>query len=210
MRLEGKEMFNKYETYSDEQIVKWAKQGDEEAEEFLIRKYKDLVKGKANLYYIVGADKEDLMQEGMIGVFKAIKSFDSEKEASFYTFANLCVNRQIITAIKRAGRLKHLPLNNSISLNDNNEDDGFDISKREFLFSGSESDPEATLLLKELLQILEGKGEKILSNLEMKVMAEYLYGNSYLEIGNAIGISGKSVDNAVQRIRRKLAKYLNE
>lgn len=202
-------MLSKYEHKTDEELVALAKAGDAGSEEFLIRKYKDMVKGKANLYYIVGADREDLMQEGMIGIFKAIKSFENNKQASFCTFANLCINRQIITAIRAAGRLKHLPLNTSISLS--NPADGEDADKTigEMLPSDSESDPEAMLLLKEMLQVIEGKEHKILSDLEVNVMAEYMYGKSYLEIGNAIGKTPKAVDNAVQRIRKKLTTYLN-
>lgn len=202
-------MLSKYAQKTDEELVQLAKAGDEGSEEFLIRKYKDVVKGKANLYYIVGADREDLMQEGMIGIFKAIKSFENNKQASFYTFANLCINRQIITAIKAAGRLKHLPLNSSISLSNPMEGDDNDQTIGELLSSDSESDPEAMLLLKETLQVIEGKNQKILSNLEVQVMAEYMYGKSYLEIGEVIGKSPKAVDNAVQRIRKKLTAYLN-
>lgn len=202
-------MLSKYTKKLDEELVALAKTGDEGAEEFLIRKYKDVVKGKANLYYIVGADREDLMQEGMIGIFKAIKSFENDKQASFYTFANLCINRQIITAIKAAGRLKHLPLNTSISLSNPAEGGDTDQTIGELLPSDSGSDPEANLLLKETLRIIEGKDHKILSDLEVIVMAEYMYGKSYFEIGEAIGKSPKAVDNAVQRIRKKLTTYLN-
>lgn len=201
-------MLSKYRDKSDEELVSLAKAGDEIAEEFLIRKYKDVVKGKANLYYIVGADREDLMQEGMIGIFKAIKSFENDKQASFYTFANLCINRQIITAIKRAGRLKHLPLNTSISLSNPVDGEDSDNTIGELIPSDSGSDPEATLLLKETLQVIEGKDQKILSDLEVKVMAEYMHGKSYLEIGKVIGKTPKAVDNAVQRIRKKLTAYL--
>lgn len=201
-------MLSKYAGKSDEELVSLAKNGDEESEEFLIRKYKDVVKGKANLYYIVGADREDLMQEGMIGIFKAIKSFENDRQASFYTFANLCINRQIITAIKTAGRLKHLPLNTSISLNNPIEGGFTDKTVGELIQSDSESDPEAMLLLKETLQVIEGKSQKILSNLEVRVMDEYMHGKSYLEISEIIGKTPKAVDNAVQRIRKKLAIYL--
>ena len=201
-------MLSKYAGKSDEELVSLAKNGDEDSEEFLIRKYKDVVKGKANLYYIVGADREDLMQEGMIGIFKAIKSFEKNKPASFCTFANLCINRQIITAIKTAGRLKHLPLNTSISLSNPIEGDYTDKTVGELIQSDSGSDPEAMLLLKETLQVIEGKNQKILSNLEVRVMDEYMHGKSYLEIAEIIGKTPKAVDNAVQRIRKKLAIYL--
>lgn len=201
-------MLNRFESISDEELASLANRGDEEAGEFLIRKYKDLVKSKANLYYIVGADREDLMQEGMIGIFKAIKGYEKDKPASFYTFANLCINRQIITAIKTAGRLKHLPLNNSISLSYPTEGEETDQTFGELLASDSGSDPEALLILKETLQVIEGKGNRILSDLETKVMAEYMHGKSYLEIGEIVGKTPKSVDNAVQRIRKKITEYL--
>jgi len=201
-------MLSKYAGKSDEELVSLAKNGDQDSEEFLIRKYKDAVKGKANLYYIVGADREDLMQEGMIGIFKAIKSFENDRQASFYTFANLCINRQIITAIKTAGRLKHLPLNTSISLSNPIEGDYTDKTVGELIQSDSESDPEAMLLLKETLQVIEGKTQKILSKLEVRVMDEYMHGKSYQEISEIIGKTPKAVDNAVQRIRKKLAVYL--
>ena len=201
-------MLSKYAGKSDEELVSLAKNGDGDSEEFLIRKYKDAVKGKANLYYIVGADREDLMQEGMIGIFKAIKSFENNKQASFYTFANLCINRQIITAIKTAGRLKHLPLNTSISLNNPIEGDCTDKTVGQLIQSDSGSDPEAILLLKETLQVIEGKTQKILSKLEVRVMDEYMHGKSYLEIAEIIGKTPKAVDNAVQRIRKKFAIYL--
>lgn len=191
----------------DEELAELANKGDSYAEETLIRKYKDVVRGKANLYYIVGGDREDLMQEGMIGIFKAIKSFDSQKQASFYTFANLCINRQIISAIKMAGRLKHLPLNNSVSLSDLEEGDDAE-AMGEWLLSDSGTDPEALLLLKEMLQMIEGKDQKILSKLEVQVLSEYMLGKSYAEIAASVGKSQKSVDNAVQRIRKKLAGYL--
>ena len=201
-------MLSKYAGKSDEELVSLAKKGDADSEEFLIRKYKDIVKGKANLYYIVGADREDLMQEGMIGIFKAIKSFENDRQASFYTFANLCINRQIITAIKTAGRLKHLPLNTSISLSNPLEGDYTDKTVGELIQSDSESDPEAMLLLKEMLQVIEGKNQKILSNLEVIVLEEYMHGKSYQEIAEIIDKTPKAVDNAVQRIRKKLASYL--
>jgi RNA polymerase sporulation-specific sigma factor len=201
-------MLNKYADKSDEELVILAKNGDEDSEEFLIRKYKAAIKGKANLYYIVGADKEDLMQEGMIGIFKAIKSYQNSKQASFYTFANLCINRQIITAIKTAGRLKHLPLNTSISLNNPIEGEHTDKTIGELIQSDSNSDPEAMLLLKETLQVIEGKNQEILSDLEVRVMDEYMHGKSYLEISEIIEKTPKAVDNAVQRIRKKLAIYL--
>lgn len=143
-------MDNRYDELTDEQLVGEAQAGSLEAEEYLIRKYKEVVSSRSKLYFIMGADGEDVVQEGMIGLFKAIKSYDCEKDASFHTFAELCINRQIITAIKTASRLKHSPLNTSISLNKPVSEEETDGTLEETLCSDSNSDPEAQLLLKDL------------------------------------------------------------
>jgi len=142
-------MDEKYSGYTEEALVKLAQEGDAEAEEYLIRKYKDVVRGKAHLYFMVGADSEDIMQEGMIGIFKAIKGYNESKQASFRTFAEICINRQIITAIKRATRLKHSPLNTSVSLSRPISDKEPATTLEETLSSNSNTDPEAIFLLKE-------------------------------------------------------------
>jgi len=201
-------MENNYNQLSDEVLVDIAQNGDENAEEFLIRKYKDVVRSKAHLYFMVGADSEDIMQEGMIGIFKAIRSYDKMKQASFHTFAEICINRQIITAIKRAARLKHSPLNTSVSLSKPISDGDPAKTLEETLSSNSNTDPEALFLLKEDMDYIEGNGAEIFSDLELSVWNEYLKGKTYSEIAEITGKSPKAIDNAIQRTKRKLELYL--
>lgn len=201
-------MMDSYEEMTDETLAILAQDGDETAEEFLIRKYKDVVRSKAHLYFMVGADSEDIVQEGMIGIFKAIRGYDKAKQASFHTFAEICINRQIITAIKRATRLKHSPLNTSVSLSRPLSDSEPDTTLEETLSSDSNSDPEALFLLKEDMDYIGGNGADIFSDLEMNVWNEYLKGKSYLQIAEITGRSPKAIDNAIQRMKRKLELYL--
>lgn len=201
-------MDKNYPELTDEQLVNLAQDGDEIAEEFLIRKYKDVVRSKAHQYFMVGADSEDIVQEGMIGIFKAIRSYNKTKPASFHTFAEICINRQIITAIKRATRLKHSPLNTSVSLNKPLSDTEPDTTLEETLSSNSNTDPEALFLLKEEMDYIEGNGAEIFSDLELSVWNEYLKGKSYLQIAEITGKSPKAIDNAIQRTKRKLELYL--
>jgi RNA polymerase sporulation-specific sigma factor len=198
------------ESYTEEQLVELAQKENEEAGEYLIRKYKEVVKRKAHLYFMVGADRDDIVQEGMIGIFKAIKSFDDTKQTSFHTFAELCINRQIITAIKQAARMKHSPLNTSVSLNKPIFDDSQMVTLAETLSSDSNSDPEALLLLKEVMGFIEGEGSSAFSNLEYLVWNQYLQGKSYSEIAESLEKSPKSIDNAIQRTKRKLSFYLGK
>ena len=191
----------------DEQLVLLAQQGDTETEEYLIRKYKELVKNRAHLYFIAGADREDIVQEGMIGVFRAIRSYDASKEASFRTFADLCINRQIISAIKTATRLKHSPLNSSISLNKPMQDE-MTSTLEELLQSDSDSDPEALLVLKEQFHYLENRENGVLSPLERQVWIGHMQGKSYQKIAEETGRPPKSIDNAIQRTKKKLELYL--
>lgn len=195
-------------THSEEELVGLAQKGNEEAEEYLIRKYKDLIRTKARLYFMMGADHDDIMQEGMIGIFKAIKSYDPTKQASFHTFADLCINRQIITAIKQAARMKHSPLNTSVSLSRPVSAEPQAITLAEVLPTDSDSDPESLLLLKEVLDYLEGSEQGSFSNFEHTVWKEHLQGKSYAEIAQNLGKSAKSIDNAIQRTKRKIALYL--
>jgi RNA polymerase sporulation-specific sigma factor len=201
-------MEQRYMEYEDEELVVLAQNGDENAEEFLIRKYKDVVRSKAHLYFMVGADREDIMQEGMIGIFKAIRSYNKTRQASFHTFAEICINRQIITAIKRATRLKHSPLNTSVSLSRPISDKDPAKTLEETLSSNSNTDPEALFLLKEDMDYIEGNGADIFSDLELSVWNEYLQGKTYLEISEITGKSSKAIDNAIQRTKRKLELYL--
>ncbi|HML37618.1 MAG TPA: RNA polymerase sporulation sigma factor SigH [Bacillota bacterium] len=197
-----------YEEMADEALAILAQDGDETAEEFLIRKYKDVVRSKAHLYFMVGADSEDIVQEGMIGIFKAIRGYDQAKQASFHTFAEICINRQIITAVKRATRLKHSPLNTSVSLSRPLSDSEPDTTLEETLSSDSNYDPEALFLLKEDMDYIGGNGADIFSDLELNVWNEYLKGKSYLQIAESTGRSPKAIDNAIQRMKRKLELYL--
>lgn len=196
------------EKFIEEQLAILAQEGNEEAEEYLIRKYKEVVKTKAHLYFIAGADRDDIVQEGMIGIFKAIKGFDPSRQASFRTFAELCINRQIITAIKQATRRKHSPLNTSVSLSKPIDGDTNTVTLAETLSTGSDSDPVAQLLLKETMDILEGTGTGFFSSLEQCAWTHYLQGKTYREIAEILEKSPKSIDNAIQRTKRKMAGFL--
>ncbi len=197
----------KYETLTDDELVNLARGGDADAEEFLIQKYKDTARSRAHLYFMVGGDKEDIVQEGMIGIFKAIRSYDPEKQASFRTFAELCISRQIITAIKRAGRMKHSPLNTSVSLwrPVSEEDNGNTLA--DTLSSDSDTDPETVLLLTEIIDYVTQEDSKVFSELEMKVWMEYIQGKSCSQIAAEMGRTPKSIDNAIQRTKRKINLY---
>ncbi|MBR7148290.1 MAG: RNA polymerase sporulation sigma factor SigH [Firmicutes bacterium] len=200
-------MSDKYKEFTDEELVTMAREGNADAEEYLIQKYKETAKSRARLYFMVGGDKEDIVQEGMIGIFKAIRSYDPEKEASFRTFVELCISRQIITAIKQAGRLKHSPLNTSVSLWKpvSEEDNGNTLA--DTLSSDSNSDPETVLLLTEIIDYVTREDSKVFSELEMKVWMEYIQGKSCAQIASEMGRSPKSVDNAIQRTKRKINLY---
>ena len=195
-------MSEKYKAFTDDELVTMARNGDVDAEEYLIQKYRDTAKSRARLYFMVGGDKEDIVQEGMIGIFKAIRSYDPEKEASFRTFAELC-----ITAIKQAGRLKHSPLNTSVSLWKpvSEEDNGNTLA--DILSSDSNSDPETVLLLTEIIDYVTKEDSKVFSELEMKVWMEYIQGKSCAQIAEEMGHTPKSVDNAIQRTKRKINLY---
>ncbi len=196
------------EDRTDEELAMMSQQGSEMAEEFLIRKYKDVVRSKAHQYFMVGADSEDIVQEGMIGIFRAIRSYSHERQASFRTFAELCINRQIISAVKRATRLKHSPLNTSVSLNKPLSETEPETTLEETLSSDSNSDPEALFLLKEDMGYLEDNGADIFSDLELSVWNEYLKGKSYVQIAEITGKTPKAIDNAIQRTKRKFELYL--
>lgn len=201
-------MDKRYENLTDEQLAEQAQAGDLGASEYLIRKYKEMVRRRAQLYFIMGADGDDVIQEGMIGLFKAIKSYSRGKEATFRTFAELCINRQIITAIKLASRRKHSPLNTSISLNKPLAEGDTEDTLEETLRSDSNSEPETQLMLKDVVEAIITNEGKIFSPFEMQVWNEYLQGKDYKEIAQALGKSAKAVDNAIQRTKRKILTYL--
>lgn len=200
---------NDYKDLPDEEIVKLIKQGDEYAFSYILEKYKELINVKVSKYYIIGAERDDTVQEGMIGLFKAIKNFDETKQNSFKTFANLCVERQLITAIKNSTRQKHQPLNSYLSLNnsayendDNNEEliNTFDSKTIE--------DPLDTVMKKEYIDKIEATINKTLSGFEKQVLNRYIKGESYVDIATKLDAPVKSVDNAIQRIRKKAIKNL--
>lgn len=194
----------------DEQIIKSAKEGDIKSLEFLINKYKSFVRAKARTYFLIGADREDIIQEGMIGLYKAIRDFRGDKLSSFRAFAELCITRQIITAIKTATRQKHIPLNSYVSLNKPIFDEESDRTLLDIISEESVSDPEEMMINREEFFGIEEKMGEILSGLEWEVLSLYLQGKSYHEVAEELDRHVKSIDNALQRVKRKLEKYLEE
>ena len=189
-------------------ILEAAKAGDAPAIEYIIEKYKNFVKAKSRTYFLIGADHEDIIQEGMIGLYKAIRDYSPEGGSSFKSFADLCITRQIITAIKTATRLKHQPLNSYISLNRPVFDEENENSLMESFFEKQHPDPEEIMINKERLNFLEEKLSVNLSKYETEVLKGYLAGKSYLEIAEKTGKTEKSIDNALQRIKKKIEKLL--
>ncbi|MGI6712022.1 MAG: RNA polymerase sporulation sigma factor SigH [Bacillota bacterium] len=192
----------------DEEIVQLAKDGDLEAQEYLINKYKNFVRAKARSYFLIGADREDIIQEGMIGLYKAIRDFKCDKLSSFRAFAELCITRQIITAIKTATRQKHIPLNSYVSLNKPIYDEDSDRTLLDVISGSKITDPEELIISREEFDDIEEKMGEILSSLEWKVLMYYLEGKSYQEIAVDLKRHVKSIDNALQRVKRKLERYL--
>ena len=197
-----------YESMTDEEIVEIARVGDIDAQEYLINKYKNYVRAKARTYFLLGGDKEDLIQEGMIGMYKAIRDFRSDKLSSFRAFAELCITRQIITAIKTATRQKHIPLNSYVSLNKPIYDEDSDRTLLDVITGNKVTDPEELIISREEFTEIETKMGELLSSLEWKVLMYYLEGKSYQEIAEDLGRHVKSIDNALQGVKRKLEKYL--
>lgn len=192
----------------DEEVVEAAKNGEIIALELLIKKYKNFVRSKARSYFLIGADREDIIQEGMIGLYKAIRDYKPDKLSSFKAFAELCITRQIITAIKTATRQKHIPLNSYVSLNKPIYDEESDRTLLDVISGHKITDPEELIICKEELVHIEGKIGEILSDLECKVLMLYLQGRSYQEIAEDLNRHVKSIDNALQRVKRKLERYL--
>lgn len=201
-------LFIEFENKLDEEVVNDAKNGDCRAQEYLISKYENFVKAKAKSYFLIGADKEDIYQEGMIGLYKAIRDFKADKLTSFKAFAEICVTRQIITAIKTATRQKHIPLNTYISLNKPIYEEDSDRTLIDVLSELKITDPEELIIGKEQIKHIEGEMAKVLSDLEMEVLQSYLDGKSYQEIACDLDRQAKSIDNALQRVKRKLEKCL--
>lgn len=206
----AKKYFLTYAEMLDEDIVDLAQQGEQFAVEFLVDKYKNFVRAKARSYFLIGADKEDIIQEGMIGLFKAIRDYKLDKLTSFRAFAELCITRQIITAIKTATRQKHIPLNSYVSLNKPVYDEESDRTLIDILSTTRITNPEEIIISREEFIFIEKKMGEILSSLEWKVLMAYLEGKSYQEIAVDLKRHVKSIDNALQRVKRKLEKYLED
>lgn len=201
-----------YNNMSDEELINSIRADDKKALEFLICKYKDLVNSKVNKYFIIGAEKEDIIQEGLIGLYKAIKDYKEDKQNSFKSFANLCIERQLITAIKSSNRQKHMPLNSYLSLNMpayEDSDGNADTEVMEILDANIIEDPLDTITKKEYMSNVENVIDSSLSDFEKKVLNRYIQGESYVKIAEKLDAPVKSVDNAIQRIRKKTVKNLN-
>jgi len=205
-----REIPNGYQVLVDEEVVEFAREGDDAALEYLINKYKNFVRAKARSYFLIGADREDIIQEGMIGLYKAIRDFRMDKLSSFRAFAELCITRQIITAIKTATRQKHIPLNSYVSLNKPIYDEDSDRTLLDVISGSKITDPEELIISREEFDDIEEKMGEILSSLEWKVLMSYLEGKSYQEIAEDLNRHVKSIDNALQRVKRKLERYLEK
>lgn len=203
----------KYKNMTDEILIQEAvKNQDEQALDCLMGRYKDIVSMKANKFFMVGSEKDDILQEGYIGLYKAVKSFDAEKQNSFKTFANICIERQLITAVKNSNRQKHIPLNSSVSLNANAYDEGeSDTTIIEILDTNKNAeDPLEIITKKEYFDSVEKDIDEKLSDFEKKVLKYYKNGESYAKIATRLGTKVKSVDTAIQRIRKKAQKVKNK
>ncbi len=204
-------MAGNYESYlrhSDEELIDRLRQGEEDIMEYLCAKYKESVRHKARSMYILGGETEDLIQEGMVGLFKAVRDYDCGRDASFATFADLCVSRQMYTAVQAAGRQKHVPLNSYISLyaDGSSEGDDGNLEMLERLEDREKTNPEELFLDKERLEDMENMINRELSGFEKQVLDLHLTGMNYTDIARVLGRDSKSTDNALQRIRNKLKK----
>ena len=192
----------------DEEVARLAQEGSRDAEDYLMAKYKNFVRSKARSYFLIGADREDIIQEGMIGLYKAIRDFRPDKLSSFHAFAELCITRQIITAIKTATLQKHIPLNSYVSLNKPLYEEESDRTLMDVLTPSRNQNPEELIISQEDRDAIEAKMSEILSDLEMDVLSSYLQEKSYQEIAQDMQRHVKCIDNALQRVKRKLEKYL--
>ena len=197
---------SEYTQMTDEKLIENIKQDDKKALDCLMGRYNETVSLKANRFFMIGAEKEDMIQEGMIGLYKAIKSFNTEKQNSFKTFANMCIERQLITAVKNSNRQKHIPLNSSISLNAAAYDDNEDMDKLDVLDIKALDDPSDIIADREYFESMENKIKENLSEFELQVLREYEKGKSYADIAEKLNSKIKSVDTAIQRIKKKANK----
>ncbi|WP_169716150.1 RNA polymerase sporulation sigma factor SigH [Ureibacillus manganicus] len=203
------QVLQRFDDMTDEQLIELVHQGSTDALDYLITKYRLFVKAKARSYFLIGADKEDIIQEGMIGLYKSIRDFKGDKLSSFRAFAELCITRQIITAIKTATRQKHIPLNSYVSLDKPIYDEESDRTLLDVITGSDSEDPEHLMIHREEYSHLEEKIGEILSELEQQVLALYLDGQSYNEISEELNRHVKSIDNALQRVKRKLERHLD-
>lgn len=202
--------YENYGQFTDEELIVRLRDGEEHITDYIMDKYKNLVRSKAGSMYILGADRDDLIQEGMIGLFKAIRDYDAGRDASFFTFADLCISRQMYTAVQAAGRQKHAPLNSYISLyaDMGEKSDSEDMELIHSLISKADKNPEELLIDKENVELLEKIMERELSSFEKQVLDLYMTGMKYTQIAKVLGRDEKSTDNALQRIRSKLKKHI--
>lgn len=204
-------MAESYESYAcatDEELIDRLRQGEEAIMEYICTKYKEIVRHKARSMYILGGETEDLIQEGMVGLFKAVRDYDSGRDASFATFADLCVSRQMYTAVQASRRKKHAPLNTYVSLYGERKEMEEGTALQEILSTGQGSDPESLFLDKERMEYLEGEIQRELSTFEKQVLDLYLTGMTYSQIAKVLGKEEKSTDNALQRVKSKMKKIL--
>ncbi|WP_268794147.1 RNA polymerase sporulation sigma factor SigH [Selenihalanaerobacter shriftii] len=208
-QLKRKE-YTTYNKMTDDEVVTCAQNGNQLAVEYLLKKYKNFARNKARSYFLIGADKDDIVQEGMVGLYKAIRDYEVDRLASFRSFAELCITRQIITAIKTATRQKHQPLNSYISLDKPIYDKESDRTLLDVLKGDKLTNPEDLFISHEAYNLLEENIKEMLSQLEKDVLLEYLKGKSYQEIADTLGRHVKSIDNAIQRVKRKLEDFLEK
>ena len=195
-----------YEAFSDEELIEKLRQGEDDITDYILEEYKPLVRKKTNAMYLIGGETEDLIQEGMIGLFKAIRDYKPDKDASFYHFAELCINRQLYSALEASNRKKHQPLNSYISLSEQEHPDAVAAE----LLVDKESGPEQTVIEQEVWEEYKKRLAQKLSRMENQVLQYYLDGNHYIQIAEMMGKSPKSIDNALQRIRQKIRQMKPE
>lgn len=196
-----------YEKMSDEQLIRRLREGDKSIIDYIMEKYKNLVRKEANAMYLLGGENDDLIQEGMIGLFKAVQDYDVTQEASFFSFARLCITRQMYSAIEASKRKKHSPLNSYVSLYEKTDEQ---VTLLETMEAGDESNPEELLVNREYAELLESKLEESLSDLENRVLYLHLLGTDYKTIARLLDKSPKTVDNALQRIKSKTERILEK
>ncbi|MEE1008406.1 MAG: sigma-70 family RNA polymerase sigma factor [Agathobacter sp.] len=192
---------NQYEKYTDEKLIEMLRKGEDDVMEYILEKYKPLVRKKTNAMYLIGGESDDLIQEGMIGLFKAVRDYCPNKETSFFTFANLCINRQLYSALEASNRKKHQPLNSYISFSIEEGEMGISLDE---IFSDNSTSPEDLVIEQEKFKEFMEKLDDKLSKMERNVLNMYLNGDNYLQIAQIMNKEPKSIDNALQRIRQKI------